>query len=295
MQTVLTSVDRAALIPKKRARRSCTVYPHLFNVKIITTHRHSQLPKTGGTPATTITRGSGRGAGMKYAPNATPRGGQQKGPSSRVINRTYQSQIRCTVESCRSRMNEPRKLFYPIPTAPGTRKIWTDLIRRHSLGFGPISTNYVCSDHFSADQKLPNGHLKGNAVPNIFSVQRRGIVDCLYCGMSFENRGRLHSHDSIIHLHESRRWKLECEVESVPPSSLYDGKSSCKDCERRNEVYEQMEGLRRDITQLTNELNEFTEVQLGGRLQLNFPTPCEETFAISDDKTQTIQTESEIS
>ncbi|XP_022662119.1 uncharacterized protein LOC111250734 isoform X3 [Varroa destructor] len=239
-----------------------------------TSHRHSQLPKTGGTPATTITRGSGRGAGMKYAPNATPRGGQQKGPSSRVINRTYQSQIRCTVESCRSRMNEPRKLFYPIPTAPGTRKIWTDL---------------------------------GNAVPNIFSVQRRGIVDCLYCGMSFENRGRLHSHDSIdcsilfwcnarqIHLHESRRWKLECEVESVPPSSLYDGKSSCKDCERRNEVYEQMEGLRRDITQLTNELNEFTEVQLGGRLQLNFPTPCEETFAISDDKTQTIQTESEIS
>ncbi|XP_022662118.1 uncharacterized protein LOC111250734 isoform X2 [Varroa destructor] len=260
-----------------------------------TSHRHSQLPKTGGTPATTITRGSGRGAGMKYAPNATPRGGQQKGPSSRVINRTYQSQIRCTVESCRSRMNEPRKLFYPIPTAPGTRKIWTDLIRRHSLGFGPISTNYVCSDHFSTDQKLPNGHLKGNAVPNIFSVQRRGIVDCLYCGMSFENRGRLHSHDSIIHLHESRRWKLECEVESVPPSSLYDGKSSCKDCERRNEVYEQMEGLRRDITQLTNELNEFTEVQLGGRLQLNFPTPCEETFAISDDKTQTIQTESEIS
>ncbi|OQR73600.1 hypothetical protein BIW11_09634 [Tropilaelaps mercedesae] len=234
-------------------------------------------------------RNIGRAPGSSNAPpNGPSRTAQPGGPVPRAnnTNRSYHSTVRCTVEACRSRISEPRKLFYPIPSNPASRKIWTDIIRQQNTNSGAIYTNYVCSDHFSADQKLPNGHLKGNAVPNVFHA-RRGVVDCLYCGMTFENRGRLHSHDSATHLHESRRWKLECEVVPVITSALRDRRTGCKECSYRVATIKQMEELRQEIRGSMIELNNFARTHLSGRLKLNLPPPSDDPLSLPDDAAPT--------
>ncbi|XP_003742196.1 uncharacterized protein LOC100905865 [Galendromus occidentalis] len=180
--------------------------------------------------------------------------------------------LKCSIETCKTKpMNG--KHIYPIPRGP-TRCLWIDMIRRHNRDPDLALTYYICSDHFSDDQKLPNGHLKGNSVPNIFPSSltntKSSPIECQFCDEIFKSRRELLAHDSEKHLEQYSAMKIE--LQGAAPEARRET-PQCKKCRKFARINTSLQKTRRGIKDALQTLEALREdLREPIRLEVNVPS-----------------------